>query len=83
MKVAELAKSLGTTADTVRYYTRLGLLKPAKSVNGYKSQHQISHIHYMYINNKGHACNINECVRVSIVLSRIFHIVHHLKLLTW
>ncbi|CAM3732148.1 MULTISPECIES: MerR family transcriptional regulator [Pseudoalteromonas] len=37
MKVAELAKSLGTTADTVRYYTRLGLLKPAKSVNGYKS----------------------------------------------
>ena len=37
MKVTELAKSLGTTADTVRYYTRLGLLKPAKSVNGYKS----------------------------------------------
>ena len=37
MKVAELSKSLGTTADTVRYYTRLGLLKPAKSVNGYKS----------------------------------------------
>ncbi len=33
MKVAELAKSLGTTADTVRYYTRLGLLKHAKSVN--------------------------------------------------
>ena len=37
MKVAELSKSLGTTADTVRYYSRLGLLKPAKSVNGYKS----------------------------------------------
>ncbi|MCG9733671.1 MerR family transcriptional regulator [Pseudoalteromonas shioyasakiensis] len=37
MKVTELAKSLRTTADTVRYYTRLGLLKPVKSVNGYKS----------------------------------------------
>ncbi|WP_404389820.1 MerR family transcriptional regulator [Pseudoalteromonas phenolica] len=37
MRVTELAKSFGTTADTVRYYTRLGLLKPTKSVNGYKS----------------------------------------------
>ncbi len=36
MKVTELAKSLGTTADTVRYYTRLKLLNPSKSINGYK-----------------------------------------------
>ena len=36
-KVTELASSLDTTADTVRYYTRLGLLEPIKSVNGYKS----------------------------------------------
>jgi DNA-binding transcriptional MerR regulator len=36
MKVTELAKSLDTTSDTVRYYTRLKLLKPVKSVNGYK-----------------------------------------------
>lgn len=36
MKVTELAKSLGTTPDTVRYYTRLELLNPDKSVNGYK-----------------------------------------------
>ena len=37
MKVTDLAKSLGTTADTVRYYTRLELLKPVKSENVYKS----------------------------------------------
>jgi len=36
MKVTELAKELNTTADTVRYYTRLNLLKPGKLVNGYK-----------------------------------------------
>ncbi len=36
MTVTELAKSLATTADTVRYYTRLSLLKPRKSLNGYK-----------------------------------------------
>ena len=49
MKVAELAKSLGTTADTVRYYTRLGLLKPAKSVNGYKlySNKEVSRLKFI------------------------------------
>lgn len=37
MRVNELAKTLNTTADTVRYYTRLGLLVPSKdSQNGYK-----------------------------------------------
>jgi len=36
-KVTELANSLGTTADTVRYYTRLGLLAPIRTANGYKS----------------------------------------------
>ena len=49
MKVAELAKSLGTTADTVRYYSRLGLLKPAKSVNGYKlySNKEVSRLKFI------------------------------------
>ena len=49
MKVAELAKSLGTTADTVRYYTRLELLKPAKSVNGYKlySNKEVSRLKFI------------------------------------
>ena len=36
MKVSELAKAYGTTPDTVRYYTRLKLLNPIKSENGYK-----------------------------------------------
>ena len=49
MKVTELAKSLGTTADTVRYYTRLELLKPAKSVNGYKlySNKEVSRLKFI------------------------------------
>jgi DNA-binding transcriptional MerR regulator len=37
MKVAEIAKRLGVTADTVRFYTRIGILNPTKSpVNGYR-----------------------------------------------
>ena len=36
MKVTDLAKRLGTTPDTVRYYTRLKLLQPGKQQNGYK-----------------------------------------------
>jgi DNA-binding transcriptional MerR regulator len=36
MKVSELAKAFSTTVDTVRYYTRLKMLNPIKSENGYK-----------------------------------------------
>ena len=36
MTVNEIAGLLATTADTVRYYTRLGLVTPSKSSNGYK-----------------------------------------------
>lgn len=37
MHVSELARRSGTTADTVRYYTRLGLLNPQRDDdNGYK-----------------------------------------------
>lgn len=37
MRVNELAESVHVTADTVRYYTRIGLLTPQKSIdNGYK-----------------------------------------------
>lgn len=37
MRVSELAKQLNITIDTVRYYTRIGLLKPMKDpCNGYK-----------------------------------------------
>ncbi|PKG80815.1 MerR family transcriptional regulator [Colwellia sp. 75C3] len=37
MKVTEFANTMNTTPDTVRYYTRIGLLTPTKSIeNGYK-----------------------------------------------
>ena len=37
MRVNELAENIHVTADTVRYYTRIGLLSPQKSIdNGYK-----------------------------------------------
>lgn len=37
MKVSELAKRAGVTAETVRYYTRSGLLEPKHhSQNGYR-----------------------------------------------
>jgi len=37
MQVNQLAKSLATTPDTVRYYTRIGLLNPKKNAaNAYK-----------------------------------------------
>tara|TARA_R100001377_G_scaffold44138_1_gene25101 strand:+ start:1006 stop:1428 length:423 start_codon:yes stop_codon:yes gene_type:complete len=38
MRVTELAKAMDTTPDTVRYYTRIGLIVPIKSSeNGYKT----------------------------------------------
>ena len=37
MTVSELAKQSGATADAVRYYTRMGLLKPERNPeNGYR-----------------------------------------------
>jgi len=41
MRVNELASKLGVTPDTVRYYTRIGLLKPDKDpFNGYKNYNE-------------------------------------------
>lgn len=38
MRVNELAYQAGVTPDTVRYYTRIGLLNPTKTIgNGYKN----------------------------------------------
>ncbi len=38
MKVAELAQAAAVTPDTVRYYSRVGLLRPARDPgNGYKA----------------------------------------------
>lgn len=37
MRVRQLSENLGVSPDTVRYYTRIGLIKPSKSAaNGYK-----------------------------------------------
>lgn len=37
MNVTQLARRAGTTADTVRHYTEIGLLKPARNpANGYR-----------------------------------------------
>lgn len=37
MRVGELAKCFNVTPDTVRYYTRVGFLKPNRNgINGYK-----------------------------------------------
>lgn len=37
MKVIEMAKRLGVTADTVRFYTRIKILMPTKNkTNGYR-----------------------------------------------
>ena len=37
MKVSEIARHLGVTADTVRFYTLIKILKPAKNkTNGYR-----------------------------------------------
>lgn len=36
MRVSEIAKALNVSADTIRYYTRIGLVFPAKNANGYK-----------------------------------------------
>jgi len=37
MQVAQLARELSVSADTIRYYTRIGLIKPARNAeNNYK-----------------------------------------------
>ncbi len=37
MHVSQVAKKLDVSADTIRYYSRIGLLKPALADNGYKT----------------------------------------------
>lgn len=36
MQVAQLARRAAVTPETVRYYSRIGLLSPAREDNGYK-----------------------------------------------
>ena len=47
MTVSELAKGSGTTPDTVRYYTRMGLLQPQRNPkNGYRL-YQPKDVHWL------------------------------------
>lgn len=50
MNVSQLAQRVGTTADTVRHYTELGLLSPARNpLNGYReySHHDLSRLEFV------------------------------------
>ncbi len=50
MKVIEVAKKLGITADTVRFYTRIEILNPKKSpTNGYReySENDVSRLRFV------------------------------------
>ena len=49
MNVTQLARRAGTTADTVRHYTELGLLKPGRNpANGYReySKNDLSRLNF-------------------------------------
>ena len=37
MNIAEVAKAAGLPAKTIRYYEDIGLIKPARSENGYRA----------------------------------------------
>ena len=47
MTVSELAKQSGTTADAVRYYTRMGLLNPTRNPNNGYRLYQSSEINWL------------------------------------
>ncbi len=52
MQVGQLAKLLNTTPDTVRYYTRIGLLRPRKD----------SGSDYKYYDDKQRSACVLSCV---------------------
>jgi len=40
MTVSEIARNTGVTPEVIRYYTRLGLIKPRRASNGYRFYNQ-------------------------------------------
>ncbi|OMH31776.1 MerR family DNA-binding protein [Motiliproteus sp. MSK22-1] len=69
MKVSDLAKQACVTADTVRHYTRIGLLKPKRNpVNGYQiyDGDALKHLRF-----------IQKARLLGFGLSEIQTIVHH------
>ena len=50
MKVTDLARKLSITPDSVRYYTRIGLLNPRKNhTNGYRDYSQRDELRLKFI----------------------------------
>ncbi|MEH6445399.1 MAG: MerR family transcriptional regulator [Oceanospirillaceae bacterium] len=69
MKVSELAKQAGVTADTVRHYTRIGLLKPVRNPdNGYQLYDEVA-LKYLRFTQKARLLGFS--------LNDIETIVHH------
>ncbi len=69
MKVSELARQAGVSADTVRHYTRIGLLKPKRNPdNGYQIYDQVALKHLRFI---------QQARLLGFSLNEIELIVHH------
>lgn len=50
MQVKELSNQTGITCDAIRYYTRIGLLKPSRSEsNGYNLYNKTDLVHLKFI----------------------------------
>ena len=68
LTVTDLAKASGTTAHAVRYYTRLGLLKPKRNPdNGYRL-YQPREVHWLRF--------IQQAKRLGYTLNEIQGIMH-------
>lgn len=69
MKVGELATKAGVTAETVRHYTRIGLLTPSRDPgNGYHRYDGVALIHLRFI---------QKARLLGFTLQEIETIVHH------
>ena len=69
MQVRQLAQLLGITNDTVRYYTRNGMLKPKKSLaNGYKDydEKEVSRMRFI-LSARSLGFNVDE---IAMILSQ-------------
>ncbi len=72
MRVNQVAKILDITSDTVRFYTRIGLLTPSKSlVNGYKeySERDISRMQFI-LSARNLGFSVDE---IRVIFSRTDH----------
>lgn len=49
MRISELARESGTPATTLRYYEKIGLLRPTRSNNGYRTYSPEALTHLAFI----------------------------------